>query len=884
MVLKKAVLFIFFIAAGVFPGFSQTAISGKIINANKEEISGATVSITQINNSVILAYAISDASGEFEIDFDSEPSYLQIKVSHIGFKDYKEKFLNEDQAFSIQLEESTEELKEVFIESTIIDRSGDTISYNVSAFKGQKDRVIADVLAKMPGIEIKSSGAIYYQGKPIQKYYIEGLDLLEGRYSLANENLPAASVSKVQILENHQPIKMLDSLVFSERASLNIKLKNDVTITGSADLGTGLSPLLWDVNVTPMLFTKDNQAIFSFQSNNTGNEVSNVLSNFSVASFGRENNFNIAKQDWLSLRGGSTPSFSEERWLDNNVHLGAANYLIRLKKNFELKANISYVNDVQNRIGSTETTISTPTDTIAIFEGIENKLFFSSLQSQVTLERNTKENYLKNELKLNAFWNSARGIVDRTDGIIRQELENPYFAFSNNLKLLKPVGKQLITFKSNTGYTSTPQNLKVQPGQLEELLNDGDHYEELVQQVNLSNFFTDNSAGFTKGLGKFTLSPEIGFSIQDQVLESRIKLGNSENRTALGNNFQNNLHFLNSKIYAKTDINYKSGTWSLRLKLPLIYNSYKIEDEVLQRSQELDRFVFEPNFYVNKEITPFLKTSLSAGLNNSFGDIDRLYYGYILNNYRSIQRYDSPLAETFRQDYSWRFSYRNPLNSIFANASYSLGITNSNLLYSNMFNETGATIFEAVERENTSTSHFFNLGASKYFSKLNTTLSLGSTFSISDGEQLLNGEVIEVINRNLQFDFEVNTEITSWLSTEYNTEFSFFNTQLEDREFDKITTQQHFWDVTIYPADNQYFAISSELYTNSISGENSSNYFLNFIYQYTFSEKDLDLNIHWKNVLNTEEFVNVYNTDFSYVQSTYRLRPSQVLVGLIFSF
>jgi hypothetical protein len=43
-------------------------------------------------------------------------------------------------------------------------------------------------------------------------------------------------VSQVQILENHQPIKTLDSLQFSDRTALNIKLKNTYTFTGQARL------------------------------------------------------------------------------------------------------------------------------------------------------------------------------------------------------------------------------------------------------------------------------------------------------------------------------------------------------------------------------------------------------------------------------------------------------------------------------------------------------------------------------------------------------------------------------------------------------------------------------------------------------------------------
>ncbi len=55
-------------------------------------------------------------------------------------------------------------------------------------------------------------------------------------------------------------------------------------------------------------------------------------------------------------------------------------------------------------------------------------------------------------------------------------------------------------------------------------------------------------------------------------------------------------------------------------------------------------------------------------------------------------------------------------------------------------------------------------------------------------------------------------------------------------------------------------------------------------YQYTFLDSGIDLEASWNNVLNTDEFVRVSNTDFAYVQSTYQLRPSQVLVSLKFSF
>ena len=864
-------------------GYAQSSFSGKILDENNENLSGATVIVSKDTTGTILAYGISNGKGDFKVNLNTEVDSLFLKISYIGYSTWQQKIQNKDQQLEIMLSPSSEALKEVLVESKIIDQRGDTISYSVSALKDQKYRVIADVLKKMPGIEILPGGQIEYQGEPIQKYYIEGLDLLEGRYSLANNNISADDVSKVQILENHQPVKLLDSLEFSERASLNIKLKKEVTVSGSAELGAGFSPLLWKAKVTPMLFTKKNQAIVTYQANNTGSDVSREIRDFSIADFGREE-FNGNKSDWLSIRQLAEPPFSQERWLDNNVHLGSANYLIRLKKDIDLKTNISYLNDAQRQIGNTQTRFFTPTDTIDLVENTNNDLFINTLQSKFVLEKNTDDDYLKNELEINGFWDSQRGNIDTGNSQIRQRLSNPFSVIRNRLRLLKPIGNQLVTFRSNTGYTEAKQNLKVQPGQFEALLNNEDTYAEMQQNIEASTFFSDNTAGFTKKIKEITVSPEVGVSVKNQSLGSELSVFDNNEAENIGGDFQNNLDFLSSRFYATSRFVYKKDNWNIRLTTPLNYRSFAIENATLNEAQDLNRLTFEPNFYIRNKLSAFWETSITANLSNNFGDMNQIYYGFILNNYRNLQRYNSPLPENFSQNYSWQLRFRNPLKSLFAHFSYSFGRTKRNLLYSNQISQNAATVFEAVAQENYADSHRLKIEGSKYFSKLNTTLSLGSNYTISNREQLLNGNPADVENENLGFNLDLESEVTDWLSTSYTGNFSFLQTRFEARNFDEIRTQQHELDLFFYVADNQYFSVDSEYYFNNISEENRSNYFLNVNYQYTFNDSGIDLEASWNNVLNTDEFVRVSNTDFAYVQSTYRLRPSQFLVSLKFSF
>ena len=875
--------FFYLLILFAFSGFSQTVISGKVSNENDKGLSGATVMVSKDSTGIILAYGISSGEGNFKVKLNSELDSLFLKVSYIGYKSWSKVIQNTDQEVEVKLLPSSEELKEILVKSKEIERRGDTLNYSVSAFTDQKDRVIADVLKKMPGIEVMPGGQIKYQGEPIEKYYIEGLDLLEGRYSLANNNIVAKDVSQVQILENHQPIKMLDSLVFSERASLNVKLKKDVTVSGNSELGSGFSPLLWKAKVTPMLFTKKNQAIVTYQANNTGSDVSREIRDFSVEDFGREE-FDITKRDWLSIRQLAEPPFSQERWLDNNVHLGSANYLIRLKKDVDLKTNISYLNDAQQQIGNTQTRFFTPTDTIDLLENTNNDLFMGTLQSKFILERNTNDNYLKNELEINGFWDSQRGAINTGNSQVQQQLSNPFSVISNKLRFLQPVGKQVVTFRSNTGYTEANQSLNVIPGQFEASVNDGEAYQELQQTVSTNTFFSDNTVGFTKQIKGVTVSPEVGISVKNQSLGSQLTIIDTDSVETLGGNFQNSLDFLSTRFYATSKFAYKRGDWNVRLTTPINLRSFDIQDTSLEENQDLSRVTFEPSFYVRNKISAFWETSISGNFSNDFGDIRRLYYGFILNNYRNLQRYNSPLPENFSQNYSWRLRFRNPLTSLFASLSYSYNRTKRNLLYSNLIDQNAANIFEAIEQDNFSNSHRINAKSSKYFRNINTTLSIGGNYSLSNREQILNSNLADVENQNIGFNLDIESEITDWLSSSYAGNINYLQTRFEANAFDQIQTQQHEIDLFFYLNDNQYVSLNSEYFFNNISEQNQENYFLNLNYQYTFEELGIDLNASWNNVLNTFEFVRVSNTDFSYVQSTYRLRPSQFLVSVKFLF
>lgn len=873
-----------FISFGIFFlfsifSFSQSIINGKLKTLEGVPISGVSVTIRLLNTDNILDYNISNDKGEFVILVSTEITKIQLKIRSMGYKTVVKTIDNKTQTLDFILEEEITELKEVIVKSFPITRKGDTINYSVSAFSKQEDRTIADVLKNMPGIEVLDNGKILYQGKPINKYYIEGLDLLEGKYNLANKNLPYKTVSKVQILENHQPIRMLDSLVYSDQAAINIKLKNSYTFTGQAEIGSGLSPLLWDANITPMLFSKKKQMLSSYQSNNIGNDVASQLKTLTIEDLLEQFESNNEKQDWLSIQKLQTPNFSEKRWLDNNIHLITTNYLQKLKNDYELRLNVSYINDYQQQNGITNTQFFTSNDTINLFEQKYNQLYINTLETNLTLQKNTNKNFLKNSLQFQGFWDSQQGNIQLNNSNIGQSLSNRYFKLSNKFKTLFSIGKQIASLNSYIGFNKTPQSLIIHPGQFNDLLNNGNAYEKVIQNVELNTFYTNNSLGFTKGWKQFSFSPKVGFQFEQQDLKSKILTSNTNQIS----NFENNLDWRRAKLYFNLKTQYKKDKWRMELTTPVNFHNYQLEDKPLLRNQNLNRLTFEPRFSLNYDITNFWRIASSASFSNQFGTINQVYYNYILLNYRNIQRIDAPLPEKQTINYSAFIGYRNPINALFLNLTYSNTTTNNNLLYNTQVLNNGAIEFQAIEQDNKRQSHNFSTKVSKYISSINTNITMSANYSLQYFQQILNSDITDISNQNWGFNGKVDIDITDWLNTELTSTFQFSNNQIQEQKNQTITQQFHKFNINIYPKENQYLSLKTELIKNNLFSENTKNLFADLVYRYTWKKKNIDFEIQWNNIFNTENYRTVNINNFSYLESNFILRPTQVLFKIRFS-
>jgi CarboxypepD_reg-like domain len=857
----------------------QIALKGKVTDAKNSATPNVNLTLHRYNSSAILAFAITDKTGQYDIQCTTDADTLLLKVYAMGYASQEKIILNKSQKIDFSLTQKQFELKEVVVKSKPIRQYGDTITYSVNAFKTEGDRAIGDLIKRLPGIEINASGAIFYQGKPINKYYIEGMDLLGGKYSLANENLPVDAVTSVEVLENHQPIRMLDSLSLSDKAAINIRLKNNIVTTGTAKVGLGGKPLLWDANVTPMLFQKNNQFIGSYQTNNIGNNVAKQIKILTVDDVLNPFENDDSKKKWVQIMPINTPAFADARWLDNNIHLGSINYLKKLSNAYELRTNVSYLNDYQQQRGLTQSINYTANDTINFTEYKRNSLFFSTLDANFTIQKNDKSKFFKNQLSIKKQWDSEQGMIELNSNPTKQAVSSPFFCITNNLKDLFKIGKQLITLQSFTNFRRSPQSLQVSPISFGDLFKVA--LDSVAQTTTFQSFYSHNMLSLQRGIKGFSVLSQVGFIVEKQQLKSDITSGEIK---GISTDFKNDLHWNRGDYYAKFNVQFRRKRWNFNINLPFHFYDFGIKDPLFKTKELLQKATIEPKLGINYDISPLWRLSVSTSKSNSFGEIESVFYGYMLRNYRTLERRNVPLMQTVSVNQAANITYRNPLSSIFGYLIFSNTKTNNNLIYGTRITAKGTTEQYATLFDNYSDFQSVMINVGKYFQSIKTQFRVEYSLINTERQQIVNGITAPFKNIIINKGLRLSTKISNWADFEYSVKASSFQHKLNNRSNAPSKQQTHQFNGNFYLFKNTYLSFQNELYVNSFITEKSTNLFSDLTFRYSFPKSKIDLETVCNNIWNTSTLSTVSLSSFSYTESTYQLRPVQIIQRVRFSF
>ena len=868
---------------------AQTTLTGTTRDAAGQPIEGVIVEAETNGQPPANAFVLTDAQGAFRLTLSAGEAAdsLRLSARALGYATQLRRLLNRSQTVELRMREEATKLKEVTVRGAPITRQGDTLNYSVGAFATKKDRVISDVLKKMPGIEVAGDGQISFEGNPISKFYVNGQDLLESRYNLASDNLPADAVQSVQVLQNHQPVRALADRVRPESAAINIKLKKQMTATGQARLGVGLVPspmgALYEANLSPMLFTKKQQLIDTYQGNNTGQDVAAALKPLTIADLRQFSEGDSRKPDLTRVQGVGQPPVAASRYLFNQVQLLSANHLINVGPENQLRVNASYLHDQQRQLGGSRTLFFLPDGrTVSLTEDTRNDLRFNTLQTDLAFIKNVKRYYLKNTLSLEGRWDSQTGSIAQQESGLRvgQAATNPFFGVTNRLGLVRPLaGGRTLQVNSLVFVNNSPQRLAVSPGVFAGALTGGAAYDTARQAARLASFYTQNSVGLSGSRRAWSYGSALGFSTEIQRLTSRLETAPVP--STAGALLENNLDWAKTKTYLQPSLSYKKEDWNASLELPLSYYDLRATDRPLSASQRLNALVAEPSVSARRDLGALWYASGSAGLSTRFGDISQLNYGYILDDYRTLTLNAAPLARAQTQRYSAGLYFKDPLKSLFFSTSYSLSSTLSNRLYSSQVSAIGALLNQALNQDNRSLTQALYGNVSKFISPWKTNLSLSWLASLNRQPRLLNGLLTEARTRSGTLTLKANCAAFDWGSLDYSASLTGLRSLVEGAAPPPLTVlQDHHASLSVFGTRHQA-TLAADYYASRGPAAPVQAVFADLTYRYTLpTARKMDLELRWNNVFDTRQYQYGFVSAFQLVQSTYQLRPAQVLALL----
>lgn len=847
-------------------GFAQNSvversISGAISERNGEVVAGANVLVQSTDGKRLFSYGSSDGEGRYEVRFRCDADSVRITVTGFNIGKVSKDIPAGVGRLDFVVEYSALKIKEVKVEASAIERKKDTVSYYVANFKDSTDRSIGDVLQKLPGIEVAPSGQIKYQGKSINKFYVEGLDMLGGQYGIATNNIQASDIAKVEVYEDHQPIKVLQDWVASDRAAINLILKSGAkgAWNGVVQAGAGYQPVLWNGEVTPMFFGKNFQTIMTYKTNNTGDDVARELESSIGLGWDAER--------LTGIQEAGNPPVNERLYLNNNIHSVSINTINKTGKDSDLTVNAYYIHDNRNQAAENRTSYFIPgQNPLDVYENIDAESISDRMQVALQFRNNANKNYLNNRLSFNGSWNRNNGVVADGNQEISQLHRQPRITIDNDFRMIRRFGKWQVDFVSNTDYNRLTSELQVKPMVFSQFFDEAG--DGTGQHIEAERFRTENSVStsYRAGFWNFYLKGGINAHIENlnTVLSPLNGVG------SVADSLMNDSKWGRFDVSLQPQVAYSKHSFNMSFVSPL-------EVAVINGR---NHYLARPSVYMNWKISYNLKMSAYGAYNMSLGNLYDNYSGYIMRDYRSVSKKEGNSARTGTQNYGLDMSYSNPASALFASADVSYFRSSRSQTVNNLY-EGDSFIAEAIERDNVSSGLSANGRVSKRFSAISTTISLNGGWSRSWSETMVQGEVTPVTMDRYNVGGALNSNIGRYVIFDYSGSYSVHSIDGYN-SVDPVGTLKQNAALNFVIAKRVLMNVGAEHYfCGEIQGEDRNMVFMNASASYKF--KKFEFILEGRNLLDKRSFSAIeYSDTFCYAYA-YELRPLSVMFKVRFS-
>lgn len=875
--LRRLFVFLFIIMwCLIIPQFinAQIKIQGTVTDREtKESLPNVIIKIIATDtDKTLISYTMSDKNGSYELSFQSTDEVVDLEFSLLGYQKVTKRIPAKSGTYNQSLSFSATQLKEVTVKAPHISSYGDTINYRVSAFIKKTDRNVEDILRKLPGITVQKNGQIEYQGKPINKFYIEGLDMLEGKYNLATKNIAADQITNVQVYENHQPVRLLKNIDYSENAAINIKLKNKKM---NRPVGNILAGGAYDGNplylgeLFGFMANAKNQLLFTLKGNNAGVNNRNELLDF----YGN-NNKNVKVEQYILSLPFIVPSMVEERTKNTSNLSTSLNMIRKLNDRSSIKFDLSYLQSYKQYQRKSTSYYYTNQKSTIINEDIDASLKQNEVSGGIVYELNSDSLYIKNATNggLN-FSDSFTNIY--TGNSISQKYDIKKVTFSNAFSLMWQRANNVYNLQSIVSGGVIPNNKL-------NIYKFNDETGALQQNLGKS-LYSLTSTSFTKG---FNAHSNLGIDISVETEYDNISTDLDNYILKLKSTNKNNGYKITSTI--NPTYNYDRGSFYLTINAPFRYFNINYKGDSIKNNFKYNKPFLSPKIRIKYVVSPAFFVTALAGLNSSTGDIMSFVLNPIQKSYNYISYGESGiLAQQQSLNTSCGYNYKNTMKGLFSYFNLSYARIKRNILSGNNISEQGTISSLATGTTNYADNYLANLYLAKNVHSIQTTFALTSSYNYSKNQKIRQNNKFFFSNQILSIFPSINFNAIDWLSIRMMGDISIFSQSIKS-DLNSSNSQNINWgintDISVLPLENMEIFYQLDFKNNPLDNDaRTSFWFMDAGIRYQ-PQKNMEIELKAHNITNIHVITNTTYREMDTFTTSYNLRPFNIMGSVKYSF
>lgn len=887
----KNILLIFIVLLLFIKSHAQHVIEGYVHDINGKPVTHAQILLYFTSDSAILSFSFVNSNGFYKIS-TSKSGDFRIEFMALGYKKAI-KFIKISTdtipvnpiRVDVSLQELTYEINEVIkYGDKPITIKHDTVIYNVKSFTNGTERVVEDVLKKLPGINVDDDGRVTFKGKEVEKVMVEQTDFFGKGYRMITQNVHANAIEKVEAISNYSENPILKEISNSDKVALNLKLTEYSYKKVYTNFDLGYNTINhYDINVSLMNFNRVVNSLLIGNSNSIGdNPTVGSPDLFKTLSETQDDKLTkTGLPDFVLTQDAYKPVLKRQRVNEMDLTLGSINEAIKLTSKTKLTVTTVYSNINDRFLRQTFKKYSYDTLSITNTENynysINNKNAFIKSKIESTPSNKTFIQYNFLFSKINK---DANTLTDFNQTGVSEKGIGSSFQLINHINFSHKISNRtVINFMGNVLKGNLKEELIINPLPITHISTIDPINRRGTQKFENDYYFIGGITTFMNRISNILLiDAELGENVFSFDLKGSFAVIDSLNNYTPDPSFSgktniySNEAFLKSKlIWGSDSLNFSVGYNISLIRITDKYNNYKATKKIffpyLSFKWQLNR-INTFNIFYNSDYKPFKYSSV---INQ-----------YFFTSYNSINRGMLPYIDNA---HNFGISYLiGKLNTRFFMNSSLMYIYEPKFITQNIEPNINYVVAKDTITKNRNTI-VFNIEANYFIKLIRSNIKLSLTKLSFEYDNFFFGVSNRNRNNSNTIVFELRSSFN--LPLNFHAGYSIIKGHIVNKQTKQSNIERIFCNLYIKPSQNLSLDLLSELYSNQsgvLSNRNNSYFLVNSKLSYNFPSTKWSLSFSAFNILNENKYVLNSISEYYYSNVVYNLIPRYFMFTVSFRY